>query len=169
MCRISSLTTNNTFFLVFCRMIDTKWEKSITRFRQTMRNESTKRRKIIEIDPPWLKSQAIVTEIRTDLPKLKIEDLIRPSQPRDVLKELVLELGIDKDDVDMVHREVAQEVLPKIQSIPAGRRARFRVESNYGAVEVFIRKSLNVWLIFEGEKRIFPKPRSDIAVEELVP
>lgn len=145
-------------------MADPKFEQSCKRFRQSMQNEDLKRRRLIEIDSPYSMSRVKVTSIETNLPKLDIEDLINPrNQGVDVLKDLILELGIDKDDENMVYREVVQEVLPKIQSIQPGKRTRFRVDSGYGPVEVYIRRSLDVWLIFEQIKLVFPKPKIDVS------
>lgn len=160
----------NNIFLLYYRMTDQKFKESCIRFKKTIQNENSKRRRLIEIDTPNHIPKVEVTSIETNLPKLKIDDLIDvPKQEVDILKELVLELAIDQDDENMINREVAQEVLPKIQCIQPGRRTRFRVDGNYGPVEVYIRRSLAVWLVFEGTKLIFPKPRNDVSMEAAVP
>lgn len=151
-------------------MADLKFEQSCKRFRQSMQDEILKRRKIIEIDSPYNRPKVEVISIKSNLPKLEIKDLIKPkTHGVDVLKDLILELGIDEDDQNMVYREVAQEVLPQIQSIQPGKRTRFQVKSSYGPVEVYIRSSLDVWLIFEKVKLVFPKPRTDVSLVPLNP
>lgn len=162
-------------------MTDTKFERSCQKFKEAMVREYSKQRKLIKICTPPRNTKFSITSVETNLQKLEIRDLIsEPSQKSDKLEKLVKELGIDKEDCHSVtfqptdtlinndyelRSSVLSEVLPNIQSLPPGKRTRFRQTTLYGQVEVYIRSSLDIWVIYKNEKWIFPKSRNDIMIE----
>lgn len=171
-------------------MTDQKFDQSCLRFKQAMERENRKRRMAIEIETPP-NTKVKVTSVETNFPKLNIQDLINNNAPKsDVLIKLAQELGIDQDDenpvppmslkskvlIDLVQEleidqdedeidKIVRDTLSNIKPIQAGKRTRFR----YGSVEIHIRSSLDVWLKYRQVKFVFPKPRSDAAIEASVP
>lgn len=145
-----------------------KFERSCLRFRDSMDNENSKRRKVIELEQPIEKVK--IKSVEINFPKLEIQDLIASTRPKtDILAKLVKDLGIDQDvDFDL-RGSTLKGVLSSIGPINPGSRTRFKLYTQIGTVLVYIRCSLNVWIIMGQEKLIFPKPRSDINIESSVP
>ncbi|KNC34265.1 hypothetical protein FF38_10654 [Lucilia cuprina] len=127
-------------------MDDNKFQRSCQRFREAMDRENRKRRKIVEI-------QSI-----TYMPNLNMQSITGNQKKSDVLARLVEDLGIGEDDP---HLDIP-EVLASITPISPGKRTCFLVETNSYSVEVYIRRSLDVWIIHKEEKFVFPKSRNDI-------
>lgn len=141
-------------------MDETKFAKSLITFKRSMETERKKRKRTILIREPSIPEKITVLSVETNLPKLHIHDLISPQGPReDPLAKLVRELGIDKEEAALI--SPLQEVLSSIKPIEPGRRARFQINCQHGSVEIHIRRSLDVWIIVEGTKLVFPKPRND--------
>lgn len=165
-------------------MADKKFKNSCIRFRQAMEEEKEKRKKTIYLNKPCEKVK--ITSV-VKLPNLCPSHIHSVAKPRsDVLYKLVKELGLDKEedetrmktkpdvlaklvnDLELnkevdedFRRPLIQDVLYSIEPIAPGKRTRFK--RCYGSITVviYIRCSLDVWIIIENEKLIFPKPRND--------
>lgn len=83
----------------------------------------------------------------------------------DILATLVHDLELDQEEEFKPNNQIICQVLSSIEPIAPGKRTRFRRVYDSVAVQIYLRCSLDVWLIFRKEKFIFPKPRNDIAVE----
>lgn len=152
------------------KMSNSHFKQSCLKFKQATEREYKKRRQAILIDARHAKNNVVVTSVETNLPKLNIQDLIATPKPRiDPLANLVQDLGIDKDEEDELRTNVIWKTLSSIQSIEPGRRTRFQVTIFHLTAEVHIRRSLDVWIILEEKKLIFPKPRNDRAHEASEP
>lgn len=141
-------------------MDEVKFKQSCLKFRQSMNRENNKRRSAISIETPLRHEKVRITAVESNLPKLQIQDLITPPrQHSDSLATLVKELGIDKDEEIASRNMLITEVLSNIEPIQPGRRARFTITTESGKAEVYIRRSLDVWIILGHEKLIYPKPK----------
>lgn len=141
-------------------MDDVKFEQSCLKFRQSMNRENMERRRAIVIETPLNCGKARITSVESNLPKLEIQDIITsPRQHSDSLAILVKELGINKDEEMASRNRLITEILSHIQPIQPGRRARFTITAESCEAEIYIRRSLDVWIILGHEKLVFPKPR----------
>ncbi|KNC25346.1 hypothetical protein FF38_02215 [Lucilia cuprina] len=168
-------------------MTDEKFQQSCLRFKKAMERENNKRRKLIKIEGP-LSTKVKITAVESNFPKLDIQDLIKPRTPKsDVLQRLVGELGIDKDDDNIVQTSLPYNfncdgenkygetlspdydfipwVLSSIRPIHPTKKARFQINTQHGVTTVYIRSSLDVWVIYGNEKFVYPKPRTDVAMD----
>lgn len=148
-------------------MDETKFKRSCLAFRQAMYNETTKRRKTILLKDS--RERVKVTSV-IKLPRLQLPELRRhTSKKSDILERLVKELGIDQEgeeeNANNARSQLIREALTKIEPIAPGKHTRFRRTFNSVSVTIYIRCSLDIWLVIAEEKYIFPKPRNDLAVE----
>lgn len=150
-------------------MESSKFERSCEKFKQSMTREKGRNKCTKEIDPPWKKSTIKITSVESNLPRLYIQDLLSTTvQSSDILKNLVVELGIDDGQNNDRIGCLVREILPKIRPIQTGRRTSFKKLTSYGMAEIYIRCSLDVWILLQNIKLIFPKPRNDMALDDSI-
>ena len=85
---------------------------------------------------------------------------------KDKLASLISELGIDieeeeetNDPMSLLLAEVPN-ILKKIQPLKGslGRRTRFLIDTEIGAVQIYLKKPMDVFIVFNWQKLDFRKP-----------
>ena len=148
-------------------MTEEKFKNSVKRYRESLQATEAKRRKTIR-----LSTNIQIVSVETNLPTIFVEDFVEKwrsqvsNKPKDKLATLISELGIDieeeeetNDPMSLLLAEVPN-ILSKIQPLKGslGRRTRFLIDTEIGAVQIYLKKPLDVSIVFNGQKLDFPKP-----------
>ena len=148
-------------------MTEEKFKNSVKRYRKSLQATEAKRRKTIR-----LSTNIQIVSVETNLPTIFVEDFVEKwrsqvsNKPKDKLATLISELGIDieeeeetNDPMSLLLAEVPN-ILSKIQPLKGslGRRTRFLIDTEIGAVQIYLKKPLDVSIVFNGEKLDFPIP-----------
>ena len=147
-------------------MTEEKFKNNVKRYRESLQATEAKRRKTIR-----LSTNIQIVSVETNLPTIFVEDFVEKwrsqvsNKHKDKLASLISELGIDIEEEEETNDPmslllVVTNILSKIQPLKGslGRRTRFLIYTVIGAVQIYLKKPLDVSIVFNGQKLDFPKP-----------
>ena len=148
-------------------MTEEKFTNSVKRYRESLQATEAKLRKTIR-----LSTNIQIVSVETNPPTIFVEDFVEKwrsqvsNKPQDKLAMLISELSIDieeeeetNDPMSLLLAEVPN-ILRRIQPLKGslGRRTRFLIDTEIGAVHIYLKKPLDISIVFNGKKLDFPKP-----------